>query len=460
MVTDHNPADIDDILAHVRPSTEMDAKEAVTAAQEAFPDWAATPAPQRGQMLFRIAEIMEQRKDEWTRAIVREMGKTYAEAQKEVLYAANITRFYAGEGRRLTGTLIPADLENIQIETKKEPLGVVLAVTPWNFPLSIPVWKTMPAILSGNTVVLKSSSETPYVATQFMKMLEEAGLPAGVVNHVVGPGRLVNTMLEEEAVKAVSFTGSNRVGNLIYQKAAEGMKRVQLEMGGKNPLLVLEDADIDEAVQIAAQGGFSQAGQACTATGRVIVHSAVAEAFTEKLADMAKRMRVGNGADDDVDMGPQVNESEQSSTLAYIREAVEEGATVVAGGDDPINGNGYFVRPTVLRDVHPGMTVAQEEVFGPVLSIIEVQHTDEAIEVANETAYGLSASVCTQNLREARRCLDELQAGLVKINMPTTGTFFQAPFGGYKASSSGTFKELGREAIEFYCKTKTRYVKS
>lgn len=458
---DINPADRRDVIATFKLATEEDAQEAIEAASRAFHNWKNVPATQRGSYLFKAAEIMEAQSEELSRLIVREMGKTLAEARKEVAYAVNIVRFYAGEGARLNGGLVSSDHPDIQIQLIKEPLGVVLAVTPWNFPLSIPAWKIAPALVAGNTVVFKPSSDTPLVGMKLMEILQQAGLPEGVVNGIVGPGRLVSGMIHHPAVQVITFTGSNRVGNLIHQEASKGMKRVQLEMGGKNPLIVLDDADIDLAVDLAVRGGFSQAGQACTATGRVIVQSAVAEEFTQKLVEKAKKIKVGNGINEDVEMGPQANEAELGSTLEAIKQAVDEGALVLSGGDVPQTEetqNGYFVNPTVLGNVKRGTKIALEEVFGPVIGIIVVDTAEEAIEIANEVEYGLSAAVCTKSLARMNQFMQGVEAGITKVNMTTTGTSFQAPFGGYKGSSNGIFKELGREAIDIYTRMKTAYV--
>ncbi|TRM10519.1 aldehyde dehydrogenase family protein [Lentibacillus cibarius] len=458
-----NPADTREVVSSFRQSTSEDVKQALDSAAETFKTWKNTPAPQRGAYLYKIAALMEEEKDELAKTIVQEEGKTYNDAAKEVGYAAGIVKFYAGECRRLKGTLQEADMPNIQIETKPEPLGVVLVVTPWNFPMSIPAWKTAPAIASGNTVVLKPSSETPLTVMKFMDIIQRAGVPAGVVNQVIAPGKLVPEMIHHPSVKAVTFTGSNSVGKKVYAEAAKDMKRCLLEMGGKNPLIVMDDADLDEAVQLAVAGAYGQTGQACTATGRVIVHEKVAKEFTEKLVAKTKEFKVGNGMEEGINMGPQVSESERQSTLDLIQSARDEGATVLTGGKVPEGAafeHGYFVEPTVISGVKPSMTIAQQEVFGPVNSIIEVRDIDEAIEVANNVDYGLSSSICTKNLEYMNQALAEIEAGIVKVNMTTTGTFFQAPFGGYKQSSTGTFKELGSEALDFYCQYKTRYIKS
>ncbi|WP_298788957.1 aldehyde dehydrogenase [uncultured Marinococcus sp.] len=458
-----NPANTQEVISSFYQSDIEDVNEAIDSAEKASKFWGTTPAPQRGEYLYNISKLMEEEKEDLARAIVKEEGKTYNDALKEVGYAAGIVKYYAGECRRMKGMIVEADIPNVQIETKPEALGPVLVVTPWNFPLSIPAWKTAPAIAAGNTVILKPSSETPLTAMKFIDIVNRAGVPAGVVNFVIAPGKLVPDMINHSAIKAVTFTGSNAVGKKIYAEAAKDMKRCLLEMGGKNPLIVMEDADIDEAVQLAVAGAYGQTGQACTATGRIIVHEKIAEEFTEKLVKKTEEIKVGNGLTEGVDMGPQVNQSELQSTLNLIQSAKDEGAKVLIGGNTP-KGNeyqqGYFVEPTVISEVKPWMQVAKEEIFGPVNSIIKVQDINEAITVANDVDYGLSSAICTKNLEYMNKALNEIEAGIVKVNMTTTGTFFQAPFGGYKQSSTGTFKELGSEATDFYLQYKTRYIKS
>jgi acyl-CoA reductase-like NAD-dependent aldehyde dehydrogenase len=463
VIENKNPADYREVVSLVKRSSQEDALEAVTAAKEAFNSWRKVATPERAEYLNTIAERIREQKERLATAIVKEMGKTYIEAMKEVLYAASIFQFYSGEGRRIGGVTIPSDLPNVQIKTVKEPIGVVLVITPWNFPLSIPAWKIAPAILCGNTIVLKPSSETPLLATMLMNIIHEVKIPSGVVNCVIGSGSMIDSILHEKTIKAISFTGSNQVGKHIYTKASESMKRVLLEMGGKNPLIVMEDADLDEAVDLAIKGAFGQAGQACTATGRVLVHSSVLEPFKAKLIRQTQALKVGNGLIEGIDMGPQINDNERNSTLELIDSAVKEGAQILAGGDVPLSTEhkyGYFVNPTVIGGVTPSMRIAKEEVFGPVLSILEIENLDDAIKLANDIEYGLTAAICTKNLDYIIHATNEIEAGLVKVNMTTTGTFFQAPFGGYKGSSLGTYKELGREGVDFYCKNKTVYIKS
>ncbi|WP_147803902.1 aldehyde dehydrogenase family protein [Alkalicoccus halolimnae] len=457
-----NPA-TKEVISYTGQGSDEDVGYAIDSAHEASLSWKKTAPPQRGAYLEKAASILLERKQEFAISIVREMGKTYAEAMKEVEFSAGILNFYGGEGRRLTGKIIASDMPNIQIETKPEPLGVILAVTPWNFPLSIPCWKSAPALVSGNTVLLKTSSETPVTATKLMEVFEEAGIPGGVINHLIIPGNKVSSIIESDKVNAVSFTGSNQVGAKIHEAAGRQMKRVHLEMGGKNPLLVMEDANLDEAVDLAVKGGFGQAGQACTATGRVIVHEKVKKEFLRKLIEETEKISVGNGLEDGVTMGPQVNQQELDSTFDLIKSAEKEGAKIVTGGKALTEGDyadGFYVSPTVIDQVNHQMRIAQEEVFGPVIAVFEASSIDEAIQLANATDYGLTASICTKNIDYMTQAFNDIEAGLVKANMPTTGTFFQAPFGGYKSSGLGTFKELGREALDFYNQYKTRYIKT
>ncbi|MCD6290764.1 MAG: aldehyde dehydrogenase family protein [Anaerolineae bacterium] len=456
---DRNPADWDDVIGTFPLSTRQDAVEALSAARAAQPGWAAMSPVQRGEILLRAGLIMESRLDDLARTLTREEGKTLREATGEVRRAVEIFKFFAGEGRRLTGAVFPSDRPGSFDMTRREPLGVVTIITPWNFPVAIPAWKMAPALVAGNAVVFKPASLSPLIGLEIVRALEEAGLPDGVVNLVTGSGGVVGDELTgNEMVDAISFTGSYEVGYGIYQRAAPRMVRIQTEMGGKNPLVVLADADLDLAVQLAVIGGYGGTGQSCTATSRIIVEEPILEAFTQRLKERAESLRVGNGLDPDVEMGPAVSEEQLRIDLDYIEIGKREGARLIAGGDVIEGMNGYFIRPTLFADVRPDMRIAQEEIFGPVIGIIPVRDFGEAVAVANQVQYGLSASICTNDMRRAFQFAEQVEAGVVKINQPTTGLDLHVPFGGFKRSSSGTFKEQGRIALDFYTRLKTVYV--
>jgi aldehyde dehydrogenase (NAD+) len=359
------------------------------------------------------------------------------------------------------GDVLPSNVSGELLYTRREALGVIALITPWNFPLAIPAWKMAPALIYGNTVVFKPASLSPHTALLLVEALVEAGLPNGVVNFITGSGRNVgDELVSSPHINGVSFTGSYSVGSGIYEKAIKNLTRVQLEMGGKNPMVVLDDADMDLAVRLAVMGGFGLTGQACTATSRVIVQERVADEFAEALTQAARNLVVGNGLESGVQMGPAVSESQLQTDLEYIGIGKSEGAKLLAGGDQAkANGSkGYFVQPTVFDHVEPKMRIAQEEIFGPVISIMRAHNVDEAVEYANSISFGLSAGVVTTNLKNAFSFANRVDAGVVKVNEPTTGLALQAPFGGFKQSSANTFKEQGQAAIEFYTRTKTIYV--
>jgi len=457
-----NPADTDEILGIVPASTVADIQAAIGAAREAFLKWAALTPPERGRVLHRAANLLESQADEWTTALTREEGKTRIESQREIVRSVELLRYFAGEAWRVGGDLLPADTPHTLLYSTRVPLGLVAIITPWNFPLSIPVWKIAPALVVGNTVVFKPASATPIMAIKLTELLHEAGLPAGVLNVVAGAGGTLGDALVTDArIDGVSFTGSYAVGHALYQKTAPRMTRTHLEMGGKNPVIVAADADLDKAVQIVAAGGFGLTGQACTATSRVIVERPVVREFTERFAALARGLKVGPGLVDGVQMGPAVSKSQRQTDLEYIAIARDEGAQVLAGGGAP-DGSGYarghFVQPTVLSGVRPDMRIAQEEVFGPVVGVIEASDLEEAFAIANNTSYGLSAGIVTTDLRQAIRFAERSEAGMVKINQGTVGASIQAPFGGFKNSGSGMFREMGKGAIEFFTKIKTVYL--
>jgi len=375
---------------------------------------------------------------------------------------ADIFRFFGGISYTLGGQTIPHDLPGNLLYTRREPLGVVGLITPWNFPIAIPAWKMAPALVSGNAVIIKPASQAPAMTCEVAKILAEAGLPKGVLNVVIGEGRAVGGELATNPdVGAVSFTGSYKIGNQIYQQLATRMARAQMEMGGKNPTIVLADADLDLAAKLVALAGFGLTGQACTATSRVIVEKQVAAAFVEKLIEKAKAIKVGNGLHDGVTMGPAVNEQEFKGNLEYLDIAQKEGAKLAWGGKRLTDGDlqhGYFMEPAILTGVTPNMRIATEEVFGPVVAVIEVENFEEAMSVANGVDVGLSASIVTRDLKKAMVYSERIQAGVVKINQISTGLALQAPFGGVKKSSTDSFKEQGTIALDFYTRIKTVYL--
>ncbi len=460
--TNQNPADTREAVASYQQSGQSEGAAAVAAAQSAFPGWASMTPVARGRVLSKASQILELRKAELAELLTREEGKTLAEATGEVQRACDIFRFFGGLSYTIGGQTIPHDLPQNLLFTRREPLGVVGLITPWNFPIAIPAWKLAPALVSGNTVVLKPASQAPAMSFELAKALAEAGLPKGAFNVVTGEGRAVGGELAMNAnVAALSFTGSYKVGSQIYQQLAQRMARAQMEMGGKNPTIVLADADLDLAARLVATAGFGLTGQACTATSRVIVEKSVAAQFTEKLIEKAKAIVVGNGLKQGVTMGPAVNEQEFKGNFDYIDIAKNEGGTVACGGARLTDGDlahGYFMQPTIITGVTPQMRIAREEVFGPVIAIIAVENFDEAIAVANGVDVGLSASIVTRDIKKAMLYSERIQAGVVKINQISTGLALQAPFGGVKKSSTDSFKEQGAGAIDFYTRIKTVYL--
>jgi 2,5-dioxopentanoate dehydrogenase len=460
--TNLNPADTREAVTEYALGGRAEAQAAIDAAHAAFPAWRATTSPARGKILSAAANIIAGRKDELAEILCREEGKTKVEAGMEVGRTVDIFRFMAGLSYTIGGSVVPHDLPNNMLFTKREPLGVVALITPWNFPIALPAWKLAPALVSGNTVVLKPASQAPAMALELARAFDEAGLPAGVLNVVVGSGKEVGDELANHAtVQALSFTGSHGVGHGIYQQLAPRMTRAQMEMGGKNPTIVLADADLDFAAKIVGLAGFGQTGQVCTATSRVIVNEKVADEFTEKLVEQAKGRNVGNGMNDGVNMGPAVSAGELKGNLDYIKIANDEGAECVWGGERLGEGDlehGHFMSPAVIANVKNSMRIAQEEVFGPVVSVVKCGDFDEAIALANDIEYGLSASIITRDITKAMRYTDQIEAGVVKINQISTGLALQAPFGGVKHSSTNNFKEQGQTAIDFYTRVKSVYL--
>jgi aldehyde dehydrogenase (NAD+) len=454
-----DPAAPGDVVATYQESTAADARAAATAAADANAAWASTPAPDRGAILKAAGDALADRKTELTAQLTREEGKTHAEAGGEVQRAIDIFHYYAQKTRDLGGTVKSSSGGRTNLYTREEPVGVAALITPWNYPIAIPAWKVAPALAAGNTVALKPASLAPGPAVSIVEALDDAGIPDGVINLVTGPGSTVgNALIGHDRVDAVSFTGSSAVGGSVYDLATDDGKRVQTEMGGKNPTIVTESADVEEAADIVAAGAFGVTGQACTAGSRAIVYEEVYDEFVDAIVDRAQSIEVGPG--DEYGMGPQVSADERRGTLDYIDVGVEEGATLAAGGealDGGRFGDGYFVAPTVFSDVAPDHRIAREEIFGPVLAVLEVGGFEEAIQVANDVDYGLSASILTRNHTEANRFVEAIEAGVAKINEKTTGLELHVPFGGFKGSSSETWREQGDAGLDFYTIEKTVY---
>ncbi|WP_435366081.1 aldehyde dehydrogenase family protein [Haloarchaeobius sp. DYHT-AS-18] len=452
-----NPAAPAEPVVTFDGASRAQAVRAVTAADDASEEWSNTAPSERDSLLYDVADRIEARQEELAETLTREEGKPISSSRGEVGRAAEIFRFFASYARSATGDTIPSNDPDTFTYTFREPLGVVTIVTPWNFPIATPSWKLATALSTGNTVVFKPSSETPMIARLLVQILDEAGVPDGVVNLVVGSGSTVGDELTtNERVDGVSFTGSTDTGQHIADTVADRIP-VQTEMGGKNPLVVLPDADIDAAAEAAIGGAFGGTGQACTATSRLLVHEDIADELTEAVVERAESLTIGPGMEDP-DMGPAVSEGEDESNFHYIDVAADEGATLVSGGDRPAEmESGYFIEPTVFTDVHSEMRIAQEEVFGPVLSIIEVADFEEAVSVANDVDFGLSASIFTSDMARARAFTEQVEAGVIKVNGTTTGSQIQLPFGGMKASSAETQKEMGQRAYEFYTHEKVVY---
>jgi len=456
-----NPADATEVVARFSQADQGQAKQAVEAAQAAFPAWKRTPPPQRARFVRKALQLAEERVDQIARGMVYEAGKVLSDARGEVMKGCNLLEFYAGEGLRLMGDAAPSELANNFLFTKREPLGVVSLITPWNFPWAIPCWKLAPALVAGNTVVYKPASFTPLSAYHLIKCFEDAGIPPGVLNLVIGSGRVVgNELCSASKVCGISFTGSNEVGRGIEQMAKEHHKKLCCELGGKNPCVVLEDADLDSALAGVLRGAFGAAGQRCTATSRLILVEPIAEQFVQKLVEKTKALRVGPGIHDDVDMGPVIDQSQLDAILGLIEAGKREGAKLLAGGkrltEKGLN-KGYFVAPTVFDHVDPDATIAQEEIFGPVLSVIRARDFDHALEIANRTKYGLSSSIYTRDINKAMRFVDGIEAGMVHVNSPTLGGEAQVPFGGIKASGIGD-REMAKEGLHFFTELKTVFL--
>ena len=455
-----NPANTDEVIGLVPLSTREEVREAIATARQAFPAWRDTPAPVRGRILAKAAVLMEEQKQELARLLTREEGKTLKDSLGEVQKSINILEFMAGESRRLGGETLPSELPKNFAYTLKQPLGVIAAITPWNFPVSIPVWKMAPALVAGNTVVFKPATLTPFTGAKVVALFEQAGIPAGVLNMIVGSGGEVgDELLQHPDVRAISFTGSNEVGSELYAQGARRMKKCQCEMGGKNPLVILADADLPLAVESTLFGAFASTGQRCTATSRVIVEDGVADRFVQMLVERARTLKVGNGLDPGVDMGPAVDEAQLKTDLHYIETGKKE-AKLLLGGQRLAGGaydRGYFVAPTIFDHVAPESVIAQDEIFGPVLSVIRVPDFEEALRVANAVRYGLSSSLYSNDASKIFEFVERIETGITHVNSPTVGGEAQLPFGGMKATGVG-LREMGRVAIDFYTELKAVYI--
>jgi len=456
-----NPANTDELVGMFVSSTEEDVDAAVDAAKEAYKAWRLVPARKRAEILFRAAELLVQRKEDFSKDMTREMGKVLAETRGDVQEAIDMTYYMAGEGRRLFGQTTPSELPNKFAMSLRQPIGVCGMITPWNFPMAIPSWKMMPALVSGNTVVLKPAEDTPLSSYHLVQVLTEAGVPRGVVNLVSGDGPNAGAPLSQHKdVPVVSFTGSGAVGRLIAQACAPNFKHCSLEMGGKNIIIVMEDANLDLAIDGAVWGGFGTTGQRCTAASRIAVHKNVYKEFVTRLVDRAKSLKVGDGLDPSTEMGPCINEQQLNTVMNYVEIGKLEGAKLLTGGnrlDSGLLAKGWFHAPTIFGDCAPTMRIAQEEIFGPVVSVIPISGVNEAIDVANGVPYGLSASIYTRDVNRAFQATRDLYTGIVYVNAPTIGAETHLPFGGTKQTGNG-HREAAIAAIDFFTEWKTVYI--
>lgn len=457
-----NPADTGEVVGVVNKSGKEDVDKAVEAAREAYHVWRLKPAPKRGEILFSIAEELARRKQELGELMTREMGKVLPEALGDVQEAIDMAFYMAGEGRRLSGETIPSELPDKDCKSVRVPLGVCALITPWNFPIAIPAWKIMPALASGNTVVFKPSSYTPVCAAKLVEIIHHAGVPKGVLNLVNGSGEEAGDLVASHAgVDAVSFTGSTAVGMKIAGSCAGSGKKVSCEMGGKNAIIVMDDAKLELAVEGAIWGGFGTTGQRCTAASRLIVHEAVYSRFLDMFAAAASKLRIGNGLRKETDVGPLINKSQMEKVLSYIETGMREGARLVTGGRKCLSGEcakGYFIEPTIFADVSPRMRIAQEEIFGPVVSVLKARDLGDAVELVNGTSYGLVSAIYTQDVNKSAVAERELDTGIVYVNASTIGAEIQLPFGGTKRSGLG-YKEAGGRggALDMFTKWKVIY---
>src|SRR5437868_12878018 len=457
-----NPANTDETVGLFQASTAADVEQACGAAAAACSGWADLPATKRGEYLFKAAELLESRLQQLGEEMTREEGKTLPEAIGEVKRAINIFRYFGGEGSRQFTYQTPSERENVLCYTIRKPLGVVALITPWNFPSAIPAWKIAPALVAGNTVVIKPASLAPLSSYRLIEALHETGIPPGVINYVTGSGGSVGDALTSNPeIKAISFTGSTSVGGSLYRKVAERRIRVQLEMGGKNPTVVLNDADLDYAADVLINGAFFSTGQKCTACSRAIIERAIYEPRVDKLVEKTRKLKVGNGLAPGVQIGPAVDAEQLKTDLEYIETAKNEGGQLLCGGRRLTGGDydkGYFIEPTIFSGVKSEMCIAQEEVFGPVLALMVAEDFDDALRIANDVRFGLSASIVSRDLTRVHKFINRIEAGLITVNLPTAGVEYQLPFGGTKESSFG-MREQGPQALDFYSESRTVYLK-
>jgi len=457
-----NPADTSDLVGTFQLSSQDDVDAAVTAAQAAYPGWRDTPAPERADYMYRVANKLRERKEEIAKLMTREMGKVIAETRGDMQEGIDTADFAAGEGRRMHGQTVPSELRNKAAYVIHRPMGVWGLITPWNFPIAIPTWKTFPAITTGNTIVIKPATDTPACTAKLMEILDSAGIPKGVINYVTGSGRIVGEhLINHPDVKGISFTGSSEVGKRIGEATGKTLKRCSLELGGKNGQIVMDDANLELALDGALWGAFGTTGQRCTATSRIIVQEGVHDEFLAELIKRAKALKVGNGLDESVEIGPLVSEAQQETVASYVKIGLEEDtAELVCGGHALTDGDyakGFFFEPTIFDKVKPDMRIAQEEIFGPVLSVITVKDLEQAIEVLNGTVYGLSSSIYTQDVNSAMRAIERIEAGITYVNGPTIGAECHLPFGGVKETGNG-HREGGWTAYEIFTEMKTVYI--
>ena len=457
----HNPAHTDQLVGEFQTSGADDTLHAVAAAKDGLKIWANTPAPARANIIYKALDIMGRRAEELAETITVEEGKPISDARAEVKRAMAIMEYAAGEGRRMFGYTTPSESPDTVAYTTRRPLGVVGIITPWNFPLAIPAWKIAPALICGNALVFKPASATPHSAVKLLEIFEEAGLPAGVLNLVTGPGGQVgNALVESPDVKGISFTGSTEIGTDLYSESAKRLKKVQAEMGGKNAVIVLSDADMDKAMNGIVQGAFGSTGQRCTATSRVIVEESVHDQFVTELIDRTSKLTVGDGIDPANDVAPLSSQNQKDKVLEFIGIGAEEGANLAFGGRDLMDGDlkeGYYVEPTVFTGVTSDMRIAQEEIFGPVLTVFKAKDLKEAIDIANSVEFGLSSSVYTKDITKAYEYINTVETGMVHVNASTLGGEVHLPFGGLNSSGVGQ-REQGTAAVDFFSEVITVYI--